>query len=84
MQTATAPNAAENAHIKLPFKTSAKDTNRYELPDSGYEVKSFDWHGDIRSLHVLVQNTSDEVKNVYHCRKFDGEKSKKIWQKWWS
>jgi pyruvate formate lyase activating enzyme len=71
----------EHAHIKLPFKTSTRDSNRYELPDSGYEVKSFNWHGDIRSVHVLVQNTANEPRNIYHCRLFDGETSKKIWHK---
>lgn len=41
------------------------------LPD-GTEVRSFDWHGDIRSLHVQARNTGPAPARVYHRRRRGG------------
>ncbi|GAA2416412.1 hypothetical protein GCM10010420_53250 [Streptomyces glaucosporus] len=36
--------------------------------DEDLDVAHFDWHGDIRALHVQVRNASDAPARVYHRR----------------
>lgn len=35
----------------------------------GTQVRSFDWHGDIRSVHVQVKNTNAGPARVFHRRR---------------
>lgn len=41
-----------------------------ELGGEGLIFRAFDWHGDIRSLHVQAINTSDQAAPIYHRRRF--------------
>lgn len=36
------------------------------LPDDGLVQKEFNWHGDINSLHVQVENPASEADEVYY------------------
>ena len=38
-------------------------------------VRSFDWHGDIASLHVQVRNPTDSPQSIYHRWRNGTEKS---------
>jgi pyruvate formate lyase activating enzyme len=43
-----------------------------DLPDdTTLDVASFDWHGDVRALHVRVLNRSEQYTKVYHRRHGD-------------
>lgn len=57
-----------DAHFKLmdprPERPKIADFHR-----DGMEERSFDWHGDISSLHIQVQNDSDQAAALYHRRR---------------
>jgi pyruvate formate lyase activating enzyme len=57
-----------DAHFKLlpPNKPVTTEDN---IPLEGLEVKSVDWHGDIRSSHVQVLNPNGASVNIYHRRR---------------
>jgi pyruvate formate lyase activating enzyme len=57
-----------DAHVRLPPKREGRRTVE-ALPIECQTVRSFDWHGDIRSIHVQVRNTSNGPKNVGHRRR---------------
>lgn len=57
-----------DAHFKLMPPNKPLPTVD-EVPADGLILKSVDWHGDIRSAHVQVRNTSDQPANVYHRRR---------------
>ena len=44
-----------------------------ELPLDGHHVRSFDWHGDISSLHIQVRNTSSTPETLYHRRRLSNK-----------
>lgn len=47
-----------------------------DLPNGiNFDVASFDWHGDIRALHVQVRNDSATTDRVYHRRHRSGGES---------
>lgn len=64
----------EDAHVKLrgplPSPAGVDEVNE-EL-----ESRSFDWHGDIRSLHAQLLNPTREPISFYHRRRYDsGQRS---------
>ena len=62
-----------DAHFKLmPPAKPVPTVNEISL--AGLTVKSVDWHGDIRSAHVQVENSEEKTVEVYHRRRYsDGE-----------
>ena len=63
-----------DAHFKLLPKNQSTIPTIDELPLNGLQVKSLDWHGDIRSAHAQLLNTSSETTSVYHRRRHsDGQ-----------
>lgn len=62
-----------DAHFRLlppaPAVAKVKD-----LPLENLEIKSFAWHGEIRSAHIQVKNLAAAATNVYHRRQHaDGQ-----------
>jgi pyruvate formate lyase activating enzyme len=39
-----------------------------ELPDGDLSTAHFDWHGDVRALHVQVRNNTQAPGRIYHRR----------------
>lgn len=58
-----------DAHFKLRSPNQPVPTVR-EIPADGLIVRSVDWHGDIRSAHAQLLNTSSEPTNIYHRRRY--------------
>lgn len=56
-----------DAHFTL-FPDSDRRTTVSSLPDPTLKVASFSWHGDVRALHVQVNNTSNQTETVYQRR----------------
>jgi pyruvate formate lyase activating enzyme len=59
----------------MHFKQFATPTNfnfveKIDIDASMYDTRSFDWHGDIVSLHVQILNMEDNPVQVYHRRRF--------------
>ncbi|MFE7527517.1 AmmeMemoRadiSam system radical SAM enzyme [Kitasatospora sp. NPDC057542] len=50
-----------------------------ELPAEGLDLARFDWHGDVRALHVQVRNTSDAPVRAYH-RRYGDPAAEQSWQ----
>jgi pyruvate formate lyase activating enzyme len=62
-----------NAHFRLMPPAPPVPTVE-AAPLDGLEVRSIDWHGDIRSAHVQALNKGDEPANLYHRRRHaDGQ-----------
>jgi pyruvate formate lyase activating enzyme len=57
--------------LKLLDEPAAPRPTVARTPD-GLRTASFDWHGDIRSLHVQVKNPTGAVETVYQRRTGDG------------
>jgi pyruvate formate lyase activating enzyme len=57
-----------DAHVKLRGAAPAVPTVSEVPADSGLVAKSFQWHGDIRSLHVQAKNTTQEPVKIYTKR----------------
>lgn len=66
-----------NAHFKLKPSAGSNRPTTKDLTE-GMQVRSFDWHGDIRSLHAQVLNTGSEPATVYHRRRTTG--MERSWQ----
>jgi pyruvate formate lyase activating enzyme len=64
-------------HFTLRKDRSVRPT--VEVLPPGTDVRSFDWHGDIRSVHVEVANTNSTSTPVYHRRRYAGG-SEQPWQ----
>lgn len=60
-------NCGTDANLRL-LPTPAAREQVPDLPDIPLHPSSFDWHGDVRSLHVQVRNDADEEKSVYQRR----------------
>lgn len=45
-----------------------------DLPPQIAQFSRFDWHGDIRSLHVQVYNAGARPGSVYHRRRYSDER----------
>jgi pyruvate formate lyase activating enzyme len=60
-----------DAHFKLLPPLLQTNTTGESAPPADASVKSVKWHGDIRSAHVEVLNTTTEPLTVYH--RFLGE-----------
>ncbi len=58
-----------DAHFKLMPENENPMPTVAELPLDGLQIKSVAWHGDIRSAHAQVLNTSKEPVKIYHRRK---------------
>jgi pyruvate formate lyase activating enzyme len=57
-----------DANIKT-IPGAKSQTQTVALPaDESLRTASFDWHGDVRALHVQVQNNSLTPQRVYHRR----------------
>ncbi|CAH2802692.1 MAG: COG1180: Radical SAM, Pyruvate-formate lyase-activating enzyme like [uncultured Caballeronia sp.] len=66
-----------DAHFKLLEPRPCSDGTTFDdsLLD-GLEQRTFDWHGDVVSLHIQVLNTQSTDAPVYHRRRFrDGASS---------
>jgi pyruvate formate lyase activating enzyme len=61
-------NCGRNAHFKLMPPAKPIPTVR-SIPLDGNTVKTFDWHGDIRSAHVQMRNVGETPTQVYHRRR---------------
>ncbi len=59
-----------NAHFRLLGAMKPAPTVK-EIPSEGLDVRKFDWHGDIRSLHAQIRNTEDKNVTVYHRRRYE-------------
>jgi pyruvate formate lyase activating enzyme len=57
-----------DAHFKLMPPSEPVPTED-EIALDDLEVKSVDWHGDIRSAHVQLHNTHDGAVKIYHRRR---------------
>ncbi|WP_306367532.1 AmmeMemoRadiSam system radical SAM enzyme [Nocardiopsis sp. CC223A] len=58
-----------DAHIKRVPDPVAAQAPLDELPThETYDSARFDWHGDIRAVHVQVENTGDRPQEVFHRR----------------
>lgn len=64
-------SCGRDAHFKLLAADRARALSApIQAPvGEGFVKSTFDWHGDIRSLHVQVANDSAEPKTVYHRRR---------------
>jgi len=61
-------SCGHDAHVKLFSKNKpVPTTDNPEL--SGYDIRTFDWHGDIVSLHIQLKNNTDEEIKIYHRRR---------------
>jgi pyruvate formate lyase activating enzyme len=59
-----------HANIKLiPDAVHRRTTP--ELPAGSLDTATFDWHGDVRALHVQVRNQSSQPSQVFHRRHGD-------------
>jgi len=56
--------------LKLLGPRPARDGSVAELPPQS-RVAEFDWHGDVRSLHIQVRNDSSAPEVIYQRRKGD-------------
>lgn len=59
-------SCGRNAHFKLLPPLPQQSTSETIAPKADATVKSVKWHGDIRSAHVEVLNTTSESKTVCH------------------
>ncbi len=59
-----------DAHVKMRGTSPQRETVP-EISRDGLAVKVFDWHGDVRSLHVQVKNTKDEPVKMYIRRRLN-------------
>lgn len=63
-------SCGRDAHFKLlPVQNVTVPASPPAPQGGGFEFSTFDWHGDIRSLHVQVANNTDEPKVLYHRRR---------------
>lgn len=62
-------SCGRDAHFKLLPPVESPVPTVSELPSDGLTVKSVEWHGDVRSAHAQVLNTTDEEVKLYHRRK---------------
>lgn len=66
-QAGDCTSCGTDANFKLLPPAPARETVA-ELPDTPLKAASFDWHGDVRSLHVQVRNDSPTEQLVYQRR----------------
>jgi pyruvate formate lyase activating enzyme len=57
-----------DAHIRQIPETRPAPSVPELPPDRSIDVRSFDWHGDIRALHVQVRNDSESESSIFHSR----------------
>jgi pyruvate formate lyase activating enzyme len=58
-----------DSNLKLIPGSPASKPTQTRLPSgSCLDAARFEWHGDVRSLHVHVRNLSDAPRRVYHRR----------------
>jgi len=67
-ETGECLKCGRDAHFKL-MPPNAPVPTVDEISHDGLTVKSLDWHGDIRSAHAQVHNTSDDTMKIYHRRR---------------
>jgi pyruvate formate lyase activating enzyme len=60
----------KDAHVKMRGAPPARETVE-EINRDGLTVKVFDWHGDVRSLHVQAKNTKGEPVKMYIRRRMN-------------
>lgn len=61
-------NCGRDAHFKL--KSANKPVSTVSvIPTDGLDLRTFNWHGDIRSLHVQVKNIENKPAAIYHRRR---------------
>ena len=61
-------NCGHDAHFKLlPNNQPIPTTKTPELND--FDIRTFDWHGDIVSLHIQLKNNTEQKINIYHRRR---------------
>ncbi|MFE3636110.1 AmmeMemoRadiSam system radical SAM enzyme [Streptomyces sp. NPDC059168] len=61
-----------DAHFTL-FTETDRRTTVAQLPGPGFDTASFEWHGDVRAVHVQVRNDSSQAETVYQRRFGDPE-----------
>jgi pyruvate formate lyase activating enzyme len=64
-QNGRCTQCALDAHIKMRGPNDLAQTAPGIPEQPGLEVKTFRWHGDVRSLHVQAKNTSLEKTTLY-------------------
>jgi len=60
-------HCGRNAHFRL-LSPAEQRPSVAELPE-GHDVRSFNWHGDVRSLHVQVRNTAAVTTRAFYRRR---------------
>lgn len=55
-------------HFKLRGESAPRPTAAV-IPVADVDVRTFDWHGDVRSLHVQVANRNRAPTPIYHRRR---------------
>lgn len=64
-----------DANFELNGARKAQKPTLTDLPEGiDVKVQSFDWHGDICSLHVQALNTSDETASLFDRRRYAGDR----------
>jgi pyruvate formate lyase activating enzyme len=54
-----------DAHVVMP-RLREPLVEVPDCPGRAHRLARFDWHGDVRSLHVRVQNPQEHSSDVYH------------------
>ena len=62
-------NCGKDAHFVLNDANKGSHQFVDELPDENLTTNSFDWRGDVCSLHVQILNTHQDTINIYHRRR---------------
>jgi pyruvate formate lyase activating enzyme len=62
-----------DAHVKHVSRSEAPRTVPH-LPADGMVRRVFDWHGDIRALHLLVRNPTPSALEFYYRSRLRGDR----------
>lgn len=61
-------SCGRDAHFKLRPAASGTGAAKVFAPEG--QTRNFDWHGDVRSLHVQVRNESERDQELHYRRRY--------------